>query len=174
MRQIVVTAYDPDWPKRFERERDLLTAVLHDELAAVHHIGSTAVSNLWAKPIIDLLAEAYEIDRIDGCNDAMVAAGYLPKGENGLPGRRFFLRGTEEQRLAHVHIFQVGHPDIMRHLALRDYLRAHPAARQEYGAMKRALAGRYPTDADGYVAGKDALVKALERQALSWCTARAR
>ena len=58
--------------------------------------------------------------------------------------------------------------EILRHLAVRDYLRAHPAEAAAYGALKIRLAGQYPQDIEGYCDGKDAFVKRLERQALAW------
>ena len=72
-----------------------------------------------------------------------------------------------------MHIFAQGDAaNITRHLAFRDYLRAHPAAREEYAALKRALAERYPYDIESYCDGKDAFVKRCEREAVAWCAER--
>ena len=71
-------------------------------------------------------------------------------------------------RIHRIYMYRAGHPDIARHLDFRDYLIAHPEDAQEYSRLKEDLAHRYPTDAASYVAGKDRLVKALDRKAKMW------
>lgn len=89
-------------------------------------------------------------------------------GEFGIPGRRYFRKGGDH-RTHQLHVFQAGdRKNILRHLAVRDYLRACPAEREAYGALKRWLAGQYPEDIEGYCDGKDSFVRALERRALDW------
>jgi hypothetical protein len=111
---------------------------LGDELVVVHHIGSTSVPGLAAKPIIDLLPEARSLVLIDELTPAFERAGYVAKGENGLQGRRYFTRDREGYRTHNVHIYQAGDPDIERHLAFRDYLRSHAQVRDEYGGNARS------------------------------------
>jgi GrpB-like predicted nucleotidyltransferase (UPF0157 family) len=92
-------------------------------------------------------------------------------GEFGLPGRRYFRKGGAA-RTHHVHVFGLeSASEIERHLAVRDYLRTHPGVAREYGELKASLAGRYPDDRIAYVDGKDAFVKAMERDALAWTRA---
>ncbi len=168
VRQITVVPYDPAWVDAFRREAERLVALLGAELVAIHHIGSTSVPGLAAKPIVDILVEVRRIEAMDALAPQLEVQGYLPKGENGIPGRRYFIKGTEEVRSHHIHIFQVGNGEVARHLALRDYLRAHSEEAARYGALKAELAQHFPADAANYVAGKDALVKELERRALAW------
>lgn len=168
MRRITVVPYDPAWQEAFHLEAERLSELLGAEVVAIHHIGSTAVPGLAAKPIIDILVEVRCIAVVDELTPLFAARGYLPKGENGIPGRRYFIKGSEEVRSHHLHIFEVGSTEIARHLALRDYLRAHPEEAARYGALKMELAQCFPIDANGYVAGKDALVKELEHRALAW------
>jgi GrpB-like predicted nucleotidyltransferase (UPF0157 family) len=78
------------------------------------------------------------------------------------------LRLDEIYRSHHIHMYQTGHPDIARHLDFRDYLIAHLEDAQAYSRLKEDLARRYPTDAASYVAGKDGLVKELDRKAKAW------
>jgi GrpB-like predicted nucleotidyltransferase (UPF0157 family) len=173
-RKVDVVAYDPAWPELFCAEAKRLRRVFGAELLVIHHMGSTAVPGLSAKPIIDLLAEVRDLDRVDGFNDALRALGYEPRGEHGIPGRRFFPRrlGDEaDTRTHHLHVYQGGHAEITRHLALRDYLCAHPEAARVYAQLKEDLARRCPWDIDSYIAGKDAFIKDLEQQALAWAAA---
>ncbi len=134
-RQVRVVPYDPAWPAEARAEAARLKAVLGEEAVAVHHFGSTAVPGLAAKPIIDLLVEVRDIDGIDAFNTALAALGYEARGENGIPGRRYFVRGSPDVHTHHVHMFQAGGMEVTRHLAVRDYLRARPAEAEAYARV---------------------------------------
>ena len=140
MRKIVVVDYHPEWAEAFEREAARIAEVLGENMVAIHHIGSTSVPGLCAKPM----------------------------GEFGIPGRRYFHKGGDE-RTHHVHVFAEENAEaIERHLAVSAYLRAHADEARAYGELKRALAARFPRDWDGYCDGKDEYVRALEARALKW------
>jgi GrpB-like predicted nucleotidyltransferase (UPF0157 family) len=162
-----VVPYCSDWTLSFEQEAALISKVFGDELAKIHHIGSTSVPGLQAKAIIDMLPVVRQVERVELFNEGMEALGYEALGEFGIPGRRYFRKGGDD-RTHQAHVFQIGDPGVERHLAFRDYLRAHPAVAAEYGALKAALARRFPEDINGYVDGKDAFVKATEQEALRW------
>jgi len=169
MMKIVVQAYQPEWPKLFEKEANNIRAILGEEIIAIHHIGSTSVPGIKAKPVIDILPIVKHIHVIDQYNKAMDDLGYEALGENGIKGRRFFKKG-ENPRTHHLHIFQKdAQHEIVRHLAVRDYLKAHANTAREYGALKVSLAQKFPNDIESYCDGKDAYVKQLERNALEWC-----
>lgn len=165
-----VVDYDPRWPLLYAQEAARIREILGDNLWEIHHIGSTSVANLAAKPVIDILAVVRCLQRVDIA--AFEALGYESMGEYGLPGRRFFRKGGQA-RTHHIHLYaRASQGEIRRHLALPAYLRAHPDAALAYGALKRDLAERYCEDIDAYCAGKDAFVKELERRALDWFAAR--
>lgn len=168
MREVQVLPYDPEWSLRFEEEAARLRNAFGDSLVRIHHIGSTAVPGLPAKPVIDLLAEVRDIAAVDKLNDSLAASGYQARGENGIKGRRFFIKPSDDLRTHHLHVFQRGSAHVFRHLAMVDYLRDHPAEAEEYGRLKSQLAASYPLSIDLYVAGKDAYVQALEKRALEW------
>jgi len=165
--RVGVVPYCSEWALLFEQEAALIRGVFGEELAKIYHIGSTSVPGLQAKPIIDMLPVVREIERVDLFNEGIEALGYEALGEFGIPGRRYFRKGGDN-RTHQAHVFQVGDPGVERHLAFRDYLRAHPAVAAEYGALKARLAQQFPEDINGYVDGKDAFVKATEREALCW------
>jgi GrpB-like predicted nucleotidyltransferase (UPF0157 family) len=167
-REIKVVPYDTRWSDRFRKEADELAAIFGEEAVAIHHIGSTAIPGIYAKPIIDILVEVQDIERVDAFNREMAKRGYLPKGEFGIRGRRFFIKGTEESRTHHIHVFQTGDPEFERHLNFRDYLRAHPEEARAYSRLKKELARKFPHDIDSYMAGKNDLTKELERRAKAW------
>ncbi|MFD1864813.1 GrpB family protein [Planococcus chinensis] len=165
MRKVEVLPFDPDWQRRFEEAAMEIAGIFGEECVEIHHIGSTSVEGLSAKPVIDLLPVVRSIGSVDAFNTKMADAGYVAKGENGLPGRRFFQKGGNE-RTHHVHVFEKGSPEIRRHLAFRDYLRTHPEKAQEYGALKEKLAAEYPMDIEMYIAGKTELVSMIEKLAM--------
>lgn len=164
--KIVVVPHDPAWGRAFAAEARVIRAALGENCLAVYHIGSTAVEGLWAKPILDLLPVVRELGAVDDRRDALTALGYEYLGEFGIPGRRYLRKGGDE-RTHQVHIFQAeDRRNIVRHLAVREYLRCRPEARAAYGELKRALAARFPDDIEGYCDGKDAFVRDLEARAL--------
>ncbi|MGO1060336.1 GrpB family protein [Planococcus sp. FY231025] len=165
MRKVEVFPFDPDWHRRFKEAAMEIEGIFGEECAEIHHIGSTAVEGLSAKSVIDLLPVVRSIENVDAFNRKMAEAGYVAKGENGLPGRRFFQKGGDE-RTHHIHVFEKGSREIRRHLAFRDYLRAHPEKAQEYGALKEKLASEYPMDIEKYIAGKTELVSVIEKLAM--------
>lgn len=159
---VVVVEYDPRWPARFASERDSILAALDDLVTAVHHVGSTAVPGLAAKPIIDILVEARTADLSADQIVAMERLGYEYRGEAGIAGRRFFRKG--QPRSHHVHLFEHGHPEVEKHLLFRDYLRAHPEEAARYATLKRDLAARFGADRAGYTDSKDSFIaKVVER-----------
>jgi GrpB-like predicted nucleotidyltransferase (UPF0157 family) len=165
VRKIEVVPYNPDWPSLFKMEADRLGAILGQEAVAIHHIGSTAIPNIRAKPIIDILVEVQDIEKVDDFNTEMIRQGYRPQGEFGIPGRRFFIKGPDDARTHHIHVFQTGHPEVQRHLDFRDYMVTHPEEAQAYSRLKETLAQRFPEDIEGYVAGKDGFIKDIDRKA---------
>lgn len=165
---VTVVPYDSRWPEAYAQEAEAIRQVLGDALVAIHHIGSTSVPGLSAKPIIDILPVVTDLAQADAQQGAFEALGYEYLGEFGIPGRRYLRKGGDH-RTHQIHIFQQDNRhDIQRHLAVRDYLRTHPQDCQDYGALKVALAAQYPLDIEGYCDGKDAFVKALEQRALAW------
>ena len=166
--EVQVVPYDPSWPSRYRREAALLREALGDCLVEIHHIGSTSVPGLWAKPIIDILPVVTAVEEADRRRAALEALGYEYLGEFGIPGRRYLRKGGEH-RTHQVHLFdRESRDEIRRHLAVPAYLRCHPDAARDYAQLKRRLARCFPRDIDGYCDGKDAFVKALERAALDW------
>ena len=150
---MVVKDYDPAWADEFEREAALIKSALGKNCAAVHHIGSTSVPGLAAKPVIDIMPVVKSLDEVDEAKERLEELGYEYLGEFGIAGRRYLRKGGSE-RTHQVHIFAEGDSgNIDRHLAFRDYLRSHTDARD---------------DIESYCDGKDEFVKKAEEAALEW------
>ncbi|MFQ3546101.1 GrpB family protein [Halobacillus rhizosphaerae] len=167
MRKVEVHSYDERWSLKFVEEVEKLKYIFGNEIVDVHHIGSTSVPGLKAKPIIDIMPIVRDIDHVDLYNQDMLDIGYEPKGENGITRRRYFQKGGDN-RSHHLHIYQAGNYEIKRHLAFRDYLREHPGEKKKYGELKEKLAKQYPYDVEAYINGKENLVKEIEAKALHW------
>ncbi len=146
-----------------------VAAALGENVVAMHHIGSTAIPGIYAKPIIDLLIEVNNLIKVDDQNAAMESLGYQVMGEFGIPDRRFFCKDNPEGvRTHHIHTFKAGSEQVGRHLTFRDYMIAHPKDAQRYSELKRQLAKAYPTDLDGYMDGKDGFIREIDQKAAQW------
>jgi GrpB-like predicted nucleotidyltransferase (UPF0157 family) len=169
MGKVEVVPHDPRWRDAFEAEAKRVAAALGENVLAVHHIGSTAIPGIYAKPVVDLLVEVREINEVDGRGSAMESLGYEALGEYGIPGRRYFRKDNREGIRTHnVHAFEAGSAEAARHLAFRDYMMAHPADAQTYSELKRRLAEEHPQSFDGYMDGKDGFIKEIDRKAAQW------
>ena len=167
--RIVVVEHDPAWRTEFEEESQRISRVLGGRVLRLHHIGSTAIPGIFAKPVIDILMEVENIVELDAGSPAMEGLGYESMGEFGIPGRRYFRRNNALGNRSHqVHAIEAKSPEISRHLAFRDYMIAHRTEAQAYGELKRSLALEFPEDIKGYMKGKDPFIKEHEARALVW------
>ena len=168
-REVRVVPYDNNWPILFQHEVSRISEVLGKEIVSAHHIGSTSIPGMSAKPIIDILLEVKNIGKIDTYNSEMIDLGYEPRGELGLPGRRYFSReDPKDIRTHHVHAYQTDNIELERHLAFRDYMIAHPEDMAIYSELKIVLARRFQWDIDGYISGKQLYMERMEKVALEW------
>lgn len=166
-RIIEVVGYDSNWPQLFKIEYQLLSEILGANALAIEHIGSTSVPQLSAKPIIDILVEVECLNKMDEKNSEMEATGYLIKGENGISGRRYFQKGRL-QRTHHVHAFQTGDSNLIRHRAFKHYLIAHPEIATTYTNTKIEAARGCHNDSMVYMASKNDFIQRHEVLAVNW------
>ena len=168
---VIVTDYSKAWPAMFEEEAKLIREILSDNCLAIYHIGSTSVPGLKATPVIDIMPVVEGLSRVDADASEFEKIGYEYLGEFGISGRRYLRKGGDE-RTHQIHIFSLySQHDVTRHLAVRDYLRAHKKEADEYGRLKQSLALKYPYDIESYCDGKNDFVQNLERKALLWANA---
>jgi len=166
---IVLAPHDPRWPAEFEREALAVLEAMPDLSIELHHIGSTAVPRIVAKPVIDMLGVVPAVEALDAHAHLLAALGYEALGEFGIAGRRYFRKNAADGVRTHqLHAFAVGSPEIQRHLDFRDYLRAFPAEAAAYGTLKHDLAVRCGSDMSAYGEGKTDFIRAIERRAAVW------
>lgn len=167
IRRIEIVPYDPIWPRLFSEERELLLSRLPTPIAGVHHIGSTSVQGLDAKPIIDILIEVADVQELDQYSQCFESLGYECKGEFGISGRRYYQKGGDN-RTHQIHAFGTASENIVRHIAFREYLAAHPAVARVYGALKKEVAVSCNNDIGLYCDGKEDFIVKHEKLALKW------
>lgn len=159
-KSVEVVPYNPDWIKYFESEAKLISQSLGDNCLAIHHIGSTSIPLLAAKPIIDILAVVKDINAVDSATQAMENADFEAKGEAGMLFRRFFQK--KKAPACNVHIYEQDHAEIQRYLKFRDWMRTHDEDRVAYSNLKQNLSKKYPNNISQYVFGKDAFVAHID------------
>jgi len=152
---IEIVEYEPSWPTFYVAERERLAPLLPG--IEIHHIGSTAVHGLAAKPVIDMIALVEDLEA--GIAAVVQRAGYqLPARFNAnLIHRRFLCYPTASYRTHHLHLVDELE-DLDRCLRFRDTLRGNPKLAGEYAALKRALATRFREDREGYTKAKTAFI----------------
>jgi GrpB-like predicted nucleotidyltransferase (UPF0157 family) len=169
MQRVFLQPHDPQWADEFARESAEVARALGEALVAIHHIGSTAIPGIAAKPVIDMLAVAEALAAIDAAAPKLAALGYEAMGEFGLAGRRYFRKDNAAGERTHqIHTFQAGSPQVARHLAFRDYLRAHPETALAYERLKRQLAEEHSSDVNAYTDGKNMFIEAVDARAKKW------
>jgi GrpB-like predicted nucleotidyltransferase (UPF0157 family) len=158
VRAISLVPYDPAWPAAFAALRDLAVARLGDLVLEVHHVGSTSIPGLIAKPKIDVDIVLTSAAVIAAADERLSPFGYEHHGDahgdgmwcltksHGAFGERMYLSGPE-------------HPVHLARLRFRDYLAAHPDAATAYGALKLKLAAEAADDWERYGNGKTAFVE---------------
>lgn len=163
------------WAEMARAESVRLKAALGGNLLTVHHIGSTAIPGIKAKPIVDLLPIVADLGALDAREAEVVALGYEWMGEFGLPGRRYcrLNDAVTGKRKFQLHCYAKDTSESLRHIAFRDYLRAHPDIALAYEAQKERAAALHPDNVLKYNDAKNDWIKATEKDALAWYAKRA-
>lgn len=166
---IFVVPYSPDWVKAFEQEAKVICRALPDVPIVLHHIGSTAIPGILAKPIIDMLGVVDDLEALDQRSVGMGDLGYEVMGPFGIEGRRYFRRFDATGCRTHqLHAFSRGSPHIERHLAFRDYLRSNPLKAATYSDLKARITSGGIVSWDEYMDAKDSFIAETEKAALVW------
>jgi GrpB-like predicted nucleotidyltransferase (UPF0157 family) len=160
---------DPAWTEDALRESARLAAAIGATIIVVHHIGSTAIPGIRAKPILDLMPVVLSLAKFDDSRSIIEGLGYLWWGEYGLPGRRYCTLDDPltGRRMVQLHCFEQASSQITRHLAFRDYLRSNPDLARAYDVEKSRCRDLHPLDSHAYNDCKDAWIRRIEAQALS-------
>ncbi|MGD0189685.1 MAG: GrpB family protein [Rhizomicrobium sp.] len=167
---VELVPHAPLWLEMAQAEAQRLKTALGPLLLRVEHIGSTSIPGIMAKPIIDFIPVVTDLESLDANTAALEALGYDCLGEFGIPTRRYCRLNdpTTGKRRFQLHCFARDSPQILRHLAFRDYLRAHPAIAKEYETVKQCAAALHPDNVLLYNDAKNDWIKTTEQDALAW------
>lgn len=156
---IRIESYDPEWPARFEQELPALERVLGKSVTGgIHHVGSTSVPGLDAKPVIDILAGIEDLDGARPHIDPLSELGYMYSPYR-VDEMLWFCKPNPEHRTHHLHLVPTGSPRFKAELAFRNYLRKHSEVAQQYAALKRHLATRCGHDREAYTQAKGDFIR---------------
>jgi GrpB-like predicted nucleotidyltransferase (UPF0157 family) len=151
---VVVVPYDPEWPRLFEAERARLEALLAPWLeGGIHHVGSTSIPGVAAKPILDMIAGVRDFEEARAAYEPLLALGW-----EHTPHRPGIAHHFSKPMFG-LHLTEPGSDLWRERLAFRDSLRADPALAAEYEALKLRLAREH--DDAGYTPAKRTFVAAV-------------
>lgn len=161
---ITLSPPDSRWAEWYAEEAERLSALLSGRSPAIHHIGSTAVPRIWAKPIVDVLIEFPGDVSLAESRDILTANGYLCMSgtEDRISLNKGYTPRGFARRVFHIHLRRAGDHD---ELYFRDYLNEHPGIADAYERLKRSLWKTYEHDRDGYTGAKGAFVEKYTRAA---------
>ncbi|GHV32389.1 hypothetical protein FACS18949_03150 [Clostridia bacterium] len=138
-RPIVVEPYNPLWEAAFAALNAKLRSMVEGLAVAIHHVGSTSVPGLAAKPILDVDIEIADMSVFPQIKEQLAKLGYRYEGDYGIAGREAFKYDDSEFMTHHLYVCPSDSAELRRHLTLRDYLRSHSDAVREYGELKRGI-----------------------------------
>ncbi len=162
---LIVLSYDANWPGLFQSLRKRIVDALGDMAAAIEHVGGTAVPDLAAKPIIDIDVLLASETMLPAAIERLESSGYIHRGNLGIPEREAFLAPAHHPP-HHLYVCPPCSGEFRRHMAFRDYLRAHPKDAKIYGDLKIALAERCREDRCAYSTAKGEFVEELTSRAI--------
>lgn len=152
---VTLSAYSETWPTLFLKEKAVVERAFHPLRLHLYHIGSTAIEDCTAKPIIDILGIVPDITLLDALKQ--LPEGYESLGENGIKQRRCFRKEG-----FHLHIFEDSDPEVSRLLRFVAYLKNHPEAVSAYSNLKSELAKKFPNDMQNYNLSKASFIKEID------------
>jgi putative glutamine amidotransferase len=161
-----VVPSDPTWSERFDDESARIADALGDQVVRIDHVGSTSVSGLDAKPIVDIQVSLRTLEPREAYAPALRALGYRTVLDPTSPEHEYASREVDGEHAFHVHLCISGSGWERRHLAFRDWLREHPDDAAAYGRLKRDLAAEHPNDVHTYTDRKGEFIRSIESKAL--------
>lgn len=150
--------HNPEWDELFRTEKAKLLEVLVDIVEDIQHAGSTAISAIQAKPIIDIAVLVKSLEKANEYVGKIETLGYQKKHENS-PERMFFTKGSEENRIIYLHTGDESTDYIKDMITFRDYLIQNPAEARRYAELKRELAEKFADNRGPYTAAKEKFVR---------------
>lgn len=166
--KVEIVAHHSDWANAFEKEKELLQKALGNDFIKIEHVGSTAIPGISAKPTLDILVGLKELNSVDHYLPALEEISYQFRPNHPVPGRLHFAKIHQSLRTHNLSLTKCGSEFWEGHILFRDYLRAHPAERDAYQALKLQLAEEHPDNTVNYTNGKDEFIAQVMQKARVW------
>ncbi|MBC7419347.1 MAG: GrpB family protein [Bdellovibrio sp.] len=152
----LIVSYDSSWTYKFEIEKSLLLKILSEDAMSIHHVGSTSVKGLIAKPEIDILFVIKPTSNLQHLSSLLVSLGYDHRGEEpGNSGHWYFSKNQQGKRTHKLHMCIEGHHCIEEQIIFRDYLRNNLSTAKKYADLKLKLERENKTGIMEYISGKE-------------------
>ncbi|MDF2548897.1 MAG: hypothetical protein K0R93_3795 [Anaerosolibacter sp.] len=164
-KRVIVVPYDPKWNEEFQKLKSYLEKALENSIVAIEHVGSTSVEGLSAKPIIDIDVIIESYDRFEDVKSRLESSGYYHEGDLGIKDREAFAYSEKQGVMEHhLYVCPRNSNELKRHIAFRDYLRAHKEDKKKYSEIKLQAAIKYPTDIDHYMEAKNPCIAEIYKK----------
>ncbi len=155
--EVTLSPHREEWNILFELEKENIEETIGDYVEDIQHVGSTSIPGMSAKPVLDIAVAVRDFDEARTCIEPLDGIGYEYRGENGIPRRHFFRKGSP--RTHHVHVFERSSADWNEVILFRDCLRSNQSFAEEYRRLKRNLARRFPKDRPSFQTGKAGFIE---------------
>lgn len=157
--------YNNNWKKEYKEEEKILKEVLGDRIIEIHHIGSTSIEGLKAKPIIDILVVIENLKKIGEIENLLKDYDYTNRGPQGVEDRMFFAKGPEDARTHYIHFTEPNSNTYYNQVYFKRYLNDHKEYIKKYCNLKCRLAKLYANDRASYTKGKNDFIKEVVKLA---------
>jgi len=164
--KVKLSLYNQKWQEIFKKEKKMLQKALGKMIIDIQHVGSTAVSRIPAKPIIDIAVAVPELSRkeVEKYIEPLKKVGYEYRGEDR-PREHLFVKGGEEKRICHLHMVKFDSKAWKDYLLFRDYLRTHKKVAAKYTKLKLELAKKFSGNRKLYTTSKDNFIQKILKKA---------
>ena len=164
-KKVKLISYRPEWKKLYKKEKNLLLKTLGKNILDIQHVGSTSISGIKSKPIIDIAVGIKSLKIGKKFIVPLKKLNYEYRGNAGVKGRLFFAKGSRKNRTYYLHVEKINSKNWKNHIIFRDYLRSHKKAIKkaikEYNKLKEKLAKKFKDDRDQYTAKKEFLIRKI-------------
>ncbi|HIS63083.1 MAG TPA: GrpB family protein [Candidatus Scybalomonas excrementigallinarum] len=166
---VKLMSHQEEWDKNAKNVIEILFEILKDITVDIQHIGSTAITSIHAKPIIDIVVGVCDLNDILPYVESLKHHDFIYHGED-VVGQMLFVMGDFEKdiRTHHIHVVKWNGTDWNNYVNFRDYLNVYPEKAMVYDNCKQKLAMQFPNDRKNYTAGKKELITQLLKEASRW------
>ena len=162
--RVTLEEYNPNWPQMFELEAEKIRNALNGRSLNIHHVGSTAVQGLCAKPIIDIVLVVADSSNESSYVPALEAVGYTLHIREPDWFEHRMLKGLDAD--INLHVFSENTSEIEKMLMFRDWLRSHENDKQIYAQAKRELARQTWQHVQHYADAKTTVIHEIMKRTL--------